>query len=63
METLVFNPISQNRSILRSQIIAIDLGQGMLPCGIQSRTGMHGSAVGFLEETLEDVLNNLKTQK
>ena len=34
-----------------------DLADGMFPYGIQSRTGRHGSAVGFPEGTLEDVPN------
>ena len=34
----------------------------MLPCGIQSRTGRHGSVVAYPEGTLEDVPNNLMTQ-
>ena len=62
METLVFKPITQNNSIFRSQIIAKYVGDGMLPCGVKSRTGRHGSVGGCMEGTLEDVPNNLKTQ-
>ena len=62
MEALVFNPITQNNSIFRSQIIAKDHKDGMLPCGIQSKTGRHGSVIGYPEGTLGDVPNDLKTQ-
>ena len=62
MEGLLFNPITQHNSIFRSQIIAKECGDGMLLCGIQGRTGRHGSAVAHLEGTLEDVPNSWKTQ-
>ena len=34
----------------------------MPPCGIQSRTGRHGSAAGFLEGAPYNVPNNLKVK-
>ena len=61
METMVFNPITQNNPIVRSQIITKDLGDGMFPYGIQSMTGRYGLVVGVLEGTLEHVPNCLKT--
>ena len=57
MESLVFDPITQNNSMLRSQIITKDLGNAMLLSGIQSRTGRHGSAVGSPEGMLEHIPN------
>ena len=62
MDALLFNPIAQNIPIFRCQMIARDLGDGMLPCGIQSRAGRHGSVVEFPEGTLEGMPNALKTQ-
>ena len=60
IKTLVFNPITQNNSIFRSQNVTKDLGDGILPCGLQSRAGRHGSLVGCPEGALEDMPNNLK---
>ena len=57
---LVVNSITQNNSIFRSQIIVKDLGDGMLPCGIQSWTDRHGSMAGYLGGILEEMPNNMK---